>query len=303
MRKIFRKAKADLPQLYFYWMRTQARFNHYKNSDVGYCKSKFYRKFGRYPDLVDPQTYNENVIKICLREPTALMKKCVDKYEVRKYLSAKGLDLILNELYGLFSNANEALEAINDLPDKFVLKATHGCGWNFVCHNKHDINKTRLKYLLEHWMRSNFYHNQRERVYKNINPRIICERYLEDASGALRDYKFHCFKGEPKFFHVVDGRYVDMIYNTYNMSGELLEYEFFKGRVDKSKDYLRSIPIDKMIEYSRILSEDFDYVRVDFYYCNGEIYFGELTYTPGNGNFDLSYEQDRELGKYFAKVL
>ena len=39
----------------------------------------------------------------------------------------------------------------------------------------------------------------------------------------------------------------------------------------------------RMIELARILSAGFPFVRVDFRECNGNIYFGELTFTPANG--------------------
>ena len=35
-----------------------------------------------------------------------------------------------------------------------------------------------------------------------------------------------------------------------------------------------------MIKYAEKLSEDFKFVRVDFYNDNGNIIFGELTFTP-----------------------
>ena len=38
--------------------------------------------------------------------------------------------------------------------------------------------------------------------------------------------------------------------------------------------------LTEMIEYASILSKPFPYVRVDFYYVKGKVYFGELTFTP-----------------------
>ena len=38
-----------------------------------------------------------------------------------------------------------------------------------------------------------------------------------------------------------------------------------------------------MIDRADKISADFDYVRVDFYNINGEVFFGEMTFTPAAG--------------------
>ena len=38
-----------------------------------------------------------------------------------------------------------------------------------------------------------------------------------------------------------------------------------------------------MLPIAKRLSEGFDYVRVDLYFANGKVLFGEMTFTPGSG--------------------
>ncbi|GHU68155.1 hypothetical protein FACS189413_04390 [Bacteroidia bacterium] len=38
-----------------------------------------------------------------------------------------------------------------------------------------------------------------------------------------------------------------------------------------------------MIDYARILSKGFDFVRVDLYDTGDKVYFGEMTFTPHGG--------------------
>ena len=58
----------------------------------------------------------------------------------------------------------------------------------------------------------------REWVYKNIKPRIICEKYLEGEDGKLpRDYKFFCFDGEPKFLFVASDRGIETEFDFYDL--------------------------------------------------------------------------------------
>ena len=55
-----------------------------------------------------------------------------------------------------------------------------------------------------------------------------------------------------------------------------------------------------MKEIGRILSKDLDFVRVDFYNLDGDIYFGELTHYVASGTTKYEPESfDFELGKHW----
>lgn len=48
-------------------------------------------------------------------------------------------------------------------------------------------------------MNINQYYITREWQYKNIKPKIICEKFLENNERKpLVDYKFYCFNGNPQ---------------------------------------------------------------------------------------------------------
>ena len=79
-------------------------------------------KTGRKLNLKNPQRFTEKLqwYKVYYRDP--IMKQCVDKYEVRKYVEECGLGSILNECYGVYSSPDEI--DFGKLPDSFVLKDT-----------------------------------------------------------------------------------------------------------------------------------------------------------------------------------
>lgn len=54
--------------------------------------------------------------------------------------------------------------------------------------------------------------------------------------------------------------------------------------------------LKQMVEYAKILSEDFPQVRVDFYEVNGNLYFGELTFTSQGGY--MNYISEEYLQKW-----
>lgn len=87
-------------------------------------------KTGRKLNLKNPQRFTEKLqwYKIFYRDP--MMKQCVDKYEVRKYVEKCGLASILNECYGVYNSPDE-IDFFN-MPNSFVLKDTLGGGGNSV---------------------------------------------------------------------------------------------------------------------------------------------------------------------------
>ena len=56
----------------------------------------------------------------------------------------------------------------------------------------------------------------------------------------------------------------------------------------------------KMIEYARILTKPFPFVRCDFYIVNSKIYFGELTFTPCAG---LDTEEPLYTSQLFGSLI
>lgn len=83
-------------------------------------------KTGRKLNLKNPIRYTEKIqlYKMYYRNPD--LPICVDKYEVRSYVSKKGLSHILNILYGVYDVAEDI--NFKDLPDRFVIKTTDGGG-------------------------------------------------------------------------------------------------------------------------------------------------------------------------------
>lgn len=70
---------------------------------------------------------------------------------------------------------------------------------------------------MNNYLKRNNYHVWREWTYKNVKPRIICEKYLVDESGTeLKDYKVFCFNGEPKLIQVDYNRFKGHKRNLYD---------------------------------------------------------------------------------------
>ncbi len=256
-------------------------------------------KLGRKPNIKNPKRFTEKLqwYKLYYRDP--LMTKCGDKYQVREYIRSKGLGHILNKLYGVYDDVDEI--NFDSLPGKFVIKTTNGSGTNYLCEDKTQISVERLKETLTQWLDRNIYASGREWCYKNITPKIIVEEFLESKDNqfkGINDYKFLCFNGKAKYIVVDVDRHHEHKRNIYDLNWNLVDVSTDHPNVNSNIP--RPSALDEMLEIANTLSEDFPFVRVDLYWVNQKIYFGELTFYPWTGYVHFEPDEfDFILGDLF----
>jgi hypothetical protein len=137
----------------------------------------------------------------------------------------------------------------------------------------------------------------REWAYKNIKPRIICEKLLTENGASPKDYKIFCFNGEPKVIQVDLERFKDHKRNMYDINWNLLPVNYM---YETEKNVLeKPLALAQMLGYAKQLSADLPFVRVDFYNVDGKIIFGEMTFYPENAIGQFQPESyDHIFGSY-----
>jgi len=239
-------------------------------------------KTGEKLNLKNPKNYNEKLQWIKLFDKNPLMPECSDKYHVRQYVEKKGLGNILNELYWQGDDPEKI--PFDKLPEKFVIKVTHGSTFNIICESKKDLNISHTKKLLRKWLKEDFIKCYGEWFYGVMKPRIIVEKYLlDDKTNKLFDYKFFCFNGEPKLVYVDTWKDNKHTINAYDMDFNIIKGVKLGYDNDLETPISKPANMEKMINYAKVLSQDFNHVRVDFYEVNNEVIFGELTFTKSAG--------------------
>ena len=251
-------------------------------SDEQVIRKRFKKRLGREVDLENPVKFNDKLQWLKLNWYDPIATKCADKYEVREIIKEKIGEEYLNELIAVYESVNEI--DIDKLPDKFVLKGTHGSGFNIICNDKSKMNWKEEFKKMRRWLRTNYYLQNREWVYKDQKPRIICEKYLELEDGnPPNDYKIYCFNGEPKIISVDSGRFISQIKNFYDLDWNYIELSINNKANNSEKLDAKPICFEHMLQLSRILSKGFPHVRVDFYIIKDKIIFGELTFFHASG--------------------
>ena len=252
-------------------------------NDEAAIRLRFRSRFGRTLNLKSPKTFNEKLQWIKLHDRNPLMTSYADKYEVRKIIESKIGTRILNELYGLFEDVDEI--DFDSLPESFVLKATHGSGWNIIVKDKMTMNRKEAKKKMKKWLATSYYTRSREWSYKHILPRIVCEKYIKNKDGSLIDYKVFCFNGTPSFIQVDLDRYSGHMRTFYSPDWQKLD--FFIGNEWKPHRYEKEVKrpdsLTDMMEIAHRLSDNFTFARVDMYDVGGKAIFGEVTFYPGGG--------------------
>jgi hypothetical protein len=243
----------------------------------------YHETTGKYLNLNHPKTYNEKVQWLKLFDTNQLKTRLSDKYLVRQWISEKIGGRYLIPLLGVWDNFDDI--NFDKLPNQFVLKANHGCGWNIIVKDKSKFDRKNAKQKFGIWMNSNFaYCSGLELQYRDIEPKIIAEQYLEDISGGLADYKFYCFEGKPycvEYFidRFEKGGYKAIMYDLeWNPAGWTLDANHEPGSVTKKPE-----KFDEMVQLVSRLCVGFHHVRIDLYSPNGNIYFGEMTFTSCSG--------------------
>ena len=266
-------------------------------------KIQYFIKNGTKVNLKNPKRFTEKIQLYKLMYRNNEMTKCVDKYEVREFVRKKGLEYILNELYGVWDNADNI--DFDKLPNSFILKTTNGSQTNIICKDKNKLNIEETRKKLNGWLREKREKLGREWAYYNVKPRIICEKLLSYNIGEeLPDYKFLCFDGEPYCLYFINGRKQGEKVNLgiFDLNFKQLPYfradeNELKTKQDKPKNF------EEMIEIARKLSSGFPHVRVDMYNINGKIIFGEMTFYDGSGYQRYQPDEfDYILGNQFTSI-
>jgi hypothetical protein len=229
---------------------------------------------------ISPSSFNQKIIwlKMNYRHPNAW--QYADKVTVKRLVGeAIGPEFLIPTL-NVFASADDV--EISSMPDRFILKASHGSGWNIIVVDKDKIDLCASRHLLGKWLQTNYYRLGREYQYNDIPRRILVEPLLEPNNNQpLLDYKFFCFHGEPRFVQVDFDRHTFHTRNFYDLCWNKLPFTMLYPAHEG--DALMPKQLQKMVDIARKLSIGFPFIRVDLYDCDGVIYFGELTFHPGGG--------------------
>lgn len=263
---------------------------------------QYYMKLGRRIDFRNPKRFTEKIQVYKIGYRNEVLHRCVDKYDVRQYVESLGLADILNESYGIYEDCRSI--DLDNLPDSFVVKTTDGGGGEniMICKDKSVLEKGAFYAELLKWKNKKDINAGREWAYTGIRKsRYIVEKLLvntENPEAGIADYKFFCFNGQPEVIVYDTDRYVGHKRNFYDTDWNNLNVSSDCPQCDRNVP--RPEGLDDMLKVAAELSKGFPFVRVDLYYVEGKVIFGELTFYPWSGYVQFFPDSfDFELGNMF----
>lgn len=249
-----------------------------------YCEQKAFKQLRYFPNLDNPQSFNEKLLWLALYYKNPHHKVASDKARAKDWIGSRvGYEYVV-PLIGAYSNVNDI--DFDSLPDKFVMKANEGWGADEVIlvTDKKRYNIDHLKALASSWLypwSSYYYNNMCITDEKPERPLIVIEELLEhEGKKYLDDYKLYVCNGKVKFALIVNERGSKHEKRTY------IDANWNVLPVRRAGKFVSAAPakpdnFDEMIRLAEKLAEEVPFVRIDFYNIDGKIYVGEMTFTPG----------------------
>ena len=250
-------------------------------------KKFWYKNKKNQLNIEQPRAFNEKIQWLKLYDSTPIKTKLSDKFLVREWVRAKIGEEYLIPLLGVYDDFHEI--DFKKLPNQFVIKCNHGKKYNIIVKNKTQLNLAKTESKIERWMNENYaFISGLELQYRDIKPKIIIEKYMNDSIGYLKNYKFSCFNGKPIFIYIdIDISPSEKRRNIYDLNWKQLPYKINSNYLNfpspKKPKFL-----EKMLDLSSILSKNFVYVLVGFYVIKDKIFFDKMDFSPLSGTEEIT---------------
>ena len=257
----------------------------------------FYRIHGRFPNLIKPKLFNDKMTWRILFDRRDFVVWACDKLQMKVQANSRCPEILVPETLAVFTDIEEI--ANFDLTGDWVLKEIAGSGQVFFGNgNLSSQEFAKLETITESWELKTKNRREREWGYGQAQRGYFVERRI--TLDDLPDYKFHTFDGVVQFVSVHYGRRLDHRHAVFTPDGNLLPIKV--GRETPDSETPLPPNFQKMREFAEKLGRGIDYVRIDFYSHEGEIYFGEFTPYFASGLWKIDPPKYEEIWGEFWKL-
>jgi len=267
-----------------------------------------FRKLGYMPDIHHPVTFNEKVLRRCFQPVAPIMTRTSDKLEAKFWLrEVKQADPALTglEVVPLLWHGRGGIPW-GQLAYPCVLKANHSWNMYRILPSQPDSGEAAdIEAAAARWLKYEFGHPTHELQYTTIKRSLLIEALVHDNT----DYKCFVFGGKVEFVIVATDRGRSTRSLSLDSAGKVLPFQ--RGSNGTLDVTAFSLPpqYSRMIGLAEALTKHLgeigkEFVRLDFYVCDGVVYLGEVTWTPGVGRLPFSPpEWDHHYGSKFRQSL
>ena len=256
----------------------------------------YWWRHGRWPDLRAPKLFTEWVQRRKLQHRDPRMAQLADKIAVKDHVADRlGREWVIPTYW-----SGTRLPREPQWPYPFIVKSSHGCNQNAVCHTPADWQRARK--CAAKWRRKPYGLWLDEHAYREIPRGLIVEPLLGTRTMLPVDYKIYVFGGVARFVQVHIARQKAHRWFLFDTHWQQLSYP--EDGDAPAPPPPQPFTLAAMLESAQTLAAPFDFARIDFYeIAEGNTHrpkFGEVTFYPGSGldPFD-PIELDALLGAHW----
>lgn len=261
-------------------------------------ESKSFKKAHGYPlNLKNPTSFNEKICWKKIYDRNPLLPILADKYAIRQHIIDVLGETVAQDILIPLLHVTEDPETISfdQLPNEFVIKSNHGSGNNILVQDKTTADRKAIIAECKAWLKMPYGVRAHEWAYEQTPRKILIETMLKDKSGQVPpDYKFSMIHGECVFIQVDSDRFSNFTRTLYGKTWTKIDATW-KRKV--GAPISRPEKLDDMLALAKKLARNLDYIRIDFYVMDGQIFLGEMTNYPARGRGKITPQSyDFELG-------
>ena len=248
---------------------------------------------GAAPDLRSPRLLSERILHRMLTDRDPLLHTFCDKIAAKEWIAARIGAGRTPQTLGV-TDSVEALLAL-PLPERWMLKASHGCGWfQLVAAPSHPLDAAVLEQARS-WLGVDYADTFQEWGYRGVPPRLMAEEFLSFAGGQCMEMSAYSFRGRVQGLRL------------FVPESALVPHRSSQGHLPRTKELfldqgLRPLPLvrpqhdhwpalagtdrqplEEFLALAGELSAATSFLRVDGFLSDRGVLVGELTPCPGAG--------------------
>jgi len=142
---------------------------------------RYWRKFGRLPNIAVPRRYSERMLWRKVVDHNPLFVCFSDKLAAKEYVRQRCPDLPIPRTLWIGGDADAIPEAL--LRGDVFVKASHGCNFNLRLRGG-PCDRDDLRRRTRRWLRSCFGRKDGQWAYSGVTPRLFVEEAVGDVETA-----------------------------------------------------------------------------------------------------------------------
>lgn len=257
-------------------------------------KIMYRRSFGRWGNFKTPVRFTEFLTQRMLQDRSPEIAWTCDKRAMKEYAAEHAPWINVPET--LWHGEDLDQLDLSALPDQWVIKPNHRS--KAVYFGDRSTTLEELRRVTKGWLLPYDRIAVGEWAYTQARRELIIEPRIGDGLP-LTDFKMFVFHGRLRILHTDLGRFTDQFEEVfYDREWQPLD---IRNEAPRGVVAPRPKNFGEMARAAEALGAGYDYMRVDLYNLDGELWFGELTPYPSGGLDAFTPDSvDLQLGAWWA---